>query len=202
MTKQKYDVYATMLQADLKEGIDYEILSVQVVDKNIRTIPFERYYSNEDVFEIASQEGRTKSVAEIIEEKYGEDESVLTFTTTRPIKKLGQLAYLLAPEDVDIDTAIDCGMGVIRMLKGEYEGFFFLYNSENEEEHIGFMLDIYLQIAVEEYDNKDLEKFYSTKDGKTTLLALKNTDDNALPNKLEDAFRKNKGGDNVVNFIQ
>jgi len=93
---------------------------------------------------------------------------------------------------IDFDTAHDCGFGIIRILKGFHKGKFFLYNSENDDEYLGLMLNLYLKISVKSYENKSLEKIIHTKDGSSLIRALQHSNDIDLCQKLYMSFDNNK----------
>lgn len=179
-------------------GIDYEVLTITVINDSMNFIPYGRFFKK-DIQEIIQMERSKKSVLKVIEE---ENVGILNIQESRKLTDYQDL-YRLEKDMLDFDTAVDCGFGIVRILSGKYKNQYFLYNSENEEENIGFMLDVYLQIAVKEYDNKSLEKFIHSKDGRIMLNALQNTDDEeVLFDRLENAFISKKGGSNIIPFVK
>jgi hypothetical protein len=193
---KKFEVKKCNLKTEIK-GIDYEILTIEVIDSKMNFLPYGRVFRT-NIKNIIQMERQGKSVIEIID-KQNTKRAIFSIEESRPpISK--QDFYIIEEDMLDHDTAIDCGFGIIRMLKGVHKGNYFLYNCENEEENIPFMLDVYLQIAVKKYDNKSLERLIDTKSGRQLLKVLKHTDDNALLHKLDMVFQSKKGGDNILTF--
>ncbi|MCH1624454.1 hypothetical protein [Fredinandcohnia quinoae] len=179
----------------LQLGDDYEIVTVTTWDHDCNILPYRRAF-RKNIMDIIHMNRSGRSIEETVQNT--ENSSDFWFIqATRPLDE-NQQVYRLKENMIDFDTAIDCGFGIIRVLKGKYEGEYFLYNSENDEEDTGFMLDIYLQIAVKNYDNKSLEKYVNTKYGRQLLRILQLTSDNALTHKLDMSFQRKKGGDNLV----
>lgn len=183
----------------LAKGIDYEILTIKVIDTEMKFLPYGRVFRT-NIKDIIKMDRQGKSVIEIIDKQHTK-RSIISIEESRPPIN-NQDLYLLQEVMVDPDTAIDCGFGIIQMLKGVHKGKYLLYNCGNEEENTPLMLDVYLQIAVKNYDNKSLERLIDTKSGRTLIKVLKYTDDNALLHKLDMAFLSKKGGDNILAFTR
>jgi hypothetical protein len=179
----------------VQKGVDYEILTVTVMDHEMNFLPYGRFFKK-NMWDIVKLKNREKSVEDIVKEQEQSDKAFLIWET-RPLRR-NQAIFLLKDGMIDFDTAIDCGFGIIRILKGVHKGKYFLYNSENDQRDVPLMLDIYLQIAVKGYYNKSLERFVNTKTGRMHLKLLQHTDDNALFHKLDMAFQREKERDNVI----
>lgn len=181
----------------LKEQVDYERLTVEIMDKEMRIIPYGRFFKK-DIMDIVNMENRKDLIYKVV--KYTESRhNVTMFLPTKPLPDIAEV-YRLKEDMIDFNRAIDCGFGIIRVLKGKYEGQYFLYNSEIEKEYVPLMLDVYLQLVLNNYDNKDLEKFINTKEGEITLKKLCNSDDISLVDKLRESYSMKKGGNNIVKF--
>lgn len=177
----------------LEKGVDYEIVTSFVID-DMDFIPSCRFLKNKNLNEFCVQKRGTGWVNFFskIDGKVG-----WSIQETKPINDIHE-AYRLKENMIDLETAVDCGFGIIRVLKGDYKGQYFLYYIDNDEEYFPLMLDVYLQIAVKDYDNKSLERYVSKKSVRTLLSVLQFGDDNALLHKLDMSFQSKKGGDNVV----
>jgi hypothetical protein len=167
---------------DLVQNKDYEILTIAVTNEDMELIPFGRYFKK-DILEIANSDKGDSILIDLINENYGDKHKVLFIQSTRPLKEEVGL-YHLTEGMVDFNTAMDCGFGIIRMLEGEYKGEFFLYNSENDENDLSLMLDIYLQLVVKGYENKSLKEMLNQKFNKELITALQSTDKANLYGRL------------------
>lgn len=175
---------------DYKLGIDYEILSYEVERKDFRIVPFGRF-TGKNVLEVEN--------VEVYVEKLNDLPNVSFAYRTGTLSKIHDI-YFLEDNMVKIDTAIDCGFGVGRILKGKHKGRFFLYHHFSDEERLSLMLDVYLQLSVPGYDHKGLEKFITTRDGRFFVRLFTNTEDTDLVDRLESVYASKKGGDNIVQF--
>lgn len=177
----------------LKLGTDYEILTVVIIDEEMNFVPYGRFFRT-SIQEIVDKERKGKSVIDIIKE---EKQYTSIIQETRPLAD-HQVVYRLKKDVIDFDTAVECGFGIVRVLNGKYQGQYFLYNSENDDENVGFMLDVYLQIVAKNYDNKNLERYINSENGRMMLSLLQHSDDDVLFHKLDMAFNNKKGGNNII----
>jgi hypothetical protein len=165
----------------LVEGKDYEVLTFKVMNGNFDEVAFGRYYKK-DVLKLVGD----KPIQELVKEhKTSREVSILP---TKPLVDNATVYLLEVNKTLNIDNAIDCGFGVIKMLTGEFEGNYFLYNSDIDEQNLPIMLDVYLQLSVKDYNNTSLKAMISTKLGRDMLRAIQSTDDTDLYTRLLNSF--------------
>lgn len=173
----------------LERGKDYEILTFTVTNLDMQVIPFGRFF-RKDILTYANMKNELP-LDKVIKEKYEDYPNVFMIHNTRPLK--GDVTLFLLEEGmVDFNTAMDCGFGVIKMLTGEHENKYFLYNSENEAENIPLMLDVYLQLSVKDYENKSLHTMIITEFGRDLIKVLQYTDGVDLYSRLLTSFSNEK----------
>lgn len=115
--------------------------------------------------------------------------------------------YLLTKDLIDFRVAVECGYGIVRMLKGEYAGQYFLYEDfpgidygDEEIDYRNFLLDIYLEIVSPYYHNPTLEAVINDSDGEDLIQMLSFSSSDYLVHKLDMAITLKKTRKN--NFIQ
>lgn len=115
--------------------------------------------------------------------------------------------YLLTKDLIDFRVAVECGYGIVRMLKGEYTGQYFLYEDfsgidygDEEIDYRNFLLDIYFEIVSPYYHNPTLEVVINDSDGEDLIQMLSFSSSDYLVHKLDMAITLKKTRKN--NFIQ
>lgn len=180
------------------EGVDYEILSIGVCSEDYDFMPYGRAF-RKNLISVIGERGN-KSLLEVVNEQE-KNHPFLFLQQSKPLYK-GQDIYLLQDGMLNFDNAYDCGFGIIQMLRGNHTGEFFLYNSENEDEDVAFMLDLYLLLTVKIYHNKSIEDLVSTRDGRMLIRSIQKSDDIDLCQKIDMACIGKKNRTNIISYSQ
>jgi hypothetical protein len=193
----------TITKTNEIKGIDFEVVSYVVLTEymdmktaddyfGINTKELLKEYTAEGIEKILKSHPKAKGVFEIS-------------PTPFPYGANDNVVFYKMKDDVDINLAINVGLGVVRMLSGEYKGELLLYNASNfskedfqtRDEFI--MLKMYIQLRYpNEYDDRKLERFIN--DYEEYVYMLVPTNANAIIRRFKEIFASKKGGNNLVSF--
>jgi hypothetical protein len=163
---------------------DFEVVTIELTTRDYDIVPLGRIFKNSITPYI--EKDRNESLVDVIKKELPKGYMVMT---TKPFGSDVEVdLYHLKDGMVDFNTAMDCGFGIIRMLEGEYQGEYFLYNIANDEEDLPLILDIYLQLVVVGYKNDKLKDFVSTSYGKKFINALQSSEGANLYRRLQEKF--------------
>jgi hypothetical protein len=187
----------------LKEDIDFEIVSINVITDDLDVYTAGDYF-NVDLNQLVRNHSK-KELLSILENL--KTSNTIDITSPLFCYDEGELVIMYKMiDDVDIELARKIGLGVVRMLKGKHKGELFIFNasriSDDEEENTYcglLMLKIYVQLKYkDEYDDKKLEKFIES--NPDFLHILSPTYAEEIKNQLKEVFTSKKGGNNVIQF--
>lgn len=111
----------------LLNGVDFEVISFIAVEpgKPIYSIDHFLGINSKEILRFRNAKDTLLHLSTLV------DVSKQKYITPTPIKKSNNMIYLYKLDvPLDIDIAVATGLGVFRMLKGEYQGKFLYYSIE------------------------------------------------------------------------
>ena len=203
-----------MYAKDLVKGVDFEIVSHIVVDKEGRIHTVESFFEV-DQLEILNKAQTTTEFREtlIIQCLFNRNRDHYQYIERTGMIKKPVYFYRFNCLSIHHEWLISLGFGLVKILTGEAKGELWIYDSlyfENlliedgedwDDPFIGNTLirfAIYLSLINWFTDDRELEEIVYTYEDQLKDLCLCNAE--KIIEKLKENFALRKGGDNVIPF--
>jgi hypothetical protein len=176
---------------DIVEGIDYEVISYIVFLEGGEVTPFYRYMGIKESSVLYRTEETMEKIAETVNKPY---EHIVKLQSKKAVVE--QL-FKHEVSKVDVNTAMDCGFGVIKMLKGEHKGQLFMFDATVEQSTLDYdeyvlsfemRLNMYLLVTEKTFINNALEEIFFSSDERHWCMSEIYTTDGVFPMLLEQSF--------------
>lgn len=178
---------------NLIEGVDYKIVSYSVMRNHFTFLPFGRYfgidYKNVKTFDQAEMEALAKSTNKPFD--------LICLSDQAEINE--QIFEILGCQhEINIDVAVDCGFGVLEVIRGPLRGDRFLYDvsgdkeDDNYEEDFKIRVAMYLLVTEPAFDSRFLERYINENEWYTDLMLAMS--DGWLKKRIKGIFKNKKKG--------
>ncbi len=199
---------------ELEEGVDYEIVSYVVVDKNDHFHTLESFFGINQ-FELIQKCSNGKEFEEMLQNQI---QHVKTGQEYKRIMKTEMIKkpvyfYRLNEPTLDLDLLISLGFGLVELLTEENYGDLFIFDlfyyrtlifedgyewDDPLSSDMAIRISVYTLLTDPTYDDRDLEKILNMNEDLIKLRCLCNGD--KIVAALRKVFATKKGGDNVIQF--